>query len=88
MTVIQSFESLLSTFLGNASADLITYLATVFSVMVFCGMLALCAGIFNRRAGRYIGVTCIIAVIAVTVNYVCAFRFGMLPESAVVNVWA
>ena len=88
MTVIQAFENLLSTFLGNVNSELVTYLSTVLAVMVFCGLLALFAGIFTRRAGRYIGIVCVISVIAITLNYVCAFRFGMLPESAVINIWA
>lgn len=87
MTVIQSFESLLSTFLGGLNPDLITYLATVFSIMVFCGMVSLVVGMFTRRAGRYIGIACITAVIAVTLNYVGLSRYQILPEGTVFHAW-
>lgn len=87
MTVITSFESLLANFLGIANPELNTYLATVFAILVFCGMLALFVGIFTKRAARYIGITAIIAVIAVTINYIAAYKFGIIPEGAVINVW-
>ena len=87
MTVIEAFESLLSTFVGEINPDLTNYLATTAAIMVFCGLLSLCVGMFTRRAGRYIGIGCIIAIIAVTLNFVGLTRLNLLPEGAVINAW-
>ena len=87
MTVIESFESLLSTFLGGTCPELTTYLATVFAVMTFCGLLSLCLGMFTKRGGRYIGIACISAIIALTVIYVGFERYTMLPEGTVFHAW-
>ena len=38
--------------------------------------------------GKYIGIMCIIALIAITIIYVSEYRFNLLPSGAVVNVWA
>ena len=87
MTVIEAFESLLSSFLGDLNPELTTYLATVFGIMVFCGLLALVVGMFTRRAGRYIGIACITAIVAVTLNFVGLSRYKILPEGTVFHAW-
>lgn len=87
MTVIEAFESLLSSFLGDLNPEFTTYLATVFGIMVFCGLLALVVGMFTRRAGRYIGIACITAIVAVTLNFVGLTRYQILPEGTVFHAW-
>ncbi len=88
MTVFSAFTNLIGVFIGKMETVTQNYLALMLSVMTFCGMLALFAGIFNRRAGKYIGIMCIIALIAITVIYVSEYRFNILPDGAVINVWS
>lgn len=83
ITVLSAFESLLSVFFGNSSSDLVTYLSQLLTILVTFGLISLLVGMFNRKAGKYLGIVALAACVTLSLCYYIGVKIPLLPQSVV-----